>query len=201
MIKPQTVLIYENATGDWVEATLTSPMTREQIDETASTWTRQKMKARGRRLTGEEDESAIWNWSGKVTAAGADDHYKSFGITYGGQLQGAMLIRTDGVMLNSRERDNAAVYISYIETAPWNRADLTPAPRFAGIGSAFMLTAAGISRAIGFEGRLALHSLRSSEKFYRRKSLRLTEIGPDSPHSALIRFELTALDAAELLKR
>jgi hypothetical protein len=60
--------------------------------------------------------------------------------------------------------------VDYLETAPWNIKPLMQAlgkrPQFAAVGTRLIEAAVRKSLEEGFRGRLALHSLPGSERFY-----------------------------------
>ena len=91
------------------------------------------------------------------------------------------------------------LYIEYIESAPWNLAGLVETPRFSGVGVALMQTAIQVSADEGFAGRMALHSLPQSQRFYQRY---MHNLGIDVSHGEkLCYFEMTEDQANEFVKR
>lgn len=80
------------------------------------------------------------------------------------------------------------VYVHYIATAPWNRGNANGPGRFRGVGTSLMIRAILISRELGCEGRLGLHSLRSSDGFY--NALGFHSLGSDAAHYGMSYFEL-----------
>lgn len=92
------------------------------------------------------------------------------------------------------------VYVDFVATAPWNRAELQQPPRFRGVGQVFMLVAIEASRAVGFKGRIGLHSLPKAEDFY-EKRCGFTRLGPDSSHQNLTYFEMTESQANDYRRK
>ena len=68
------------------------------------------------------------------------------------------------------QKGKPIVYVDYLETAPWNIKPLMQAleksPQFAAVGSRLIEAAVRKSLDEGFKGRVALHSLTTSERFY-----------------------------------
>jgi hypothetical protein len=72
-------------------------------------------------------------------------------------------------------RRQAALYIDFLENAPWNVRPLTDEPLFGGVGMVLMRAAVTLSVDEGFHGRVGLHSLRQAEEFYPEWLLRMAE--------------------------
>jgi hypothetical protein len=94
-----------------------------------------------------------------------------YGVECGGKLQG--LMKLDIVTHRCRlpeQRGQPLVYIDYLEVAPWNIRSLMRAlqrtPEFGGVGTRLVEAAVRRSQEEGFQGRVGLHSLSTSERFY-----------------------------------
>lgn len=68
----------------------------------------------------------------------------------------------------ARLGDGYAIYVDYLESAPWNLKNGVEPPRFLGVGTVLLIEAVRMSADAGFEGRVGLHSLPQAEAFYRK---------------------------------
>lgn len=108
--------------------------------------------------------TAAWDWTYKTGAFSAPD-----GVTLA-----LVSDRCEGLMslswpCSSRlEPEAEALYLEYVEAAPWNRGDLSPNKRFSGSGPVLLYLAVEESLTVGHAGRLALNSLATAESFYHR---------------------------------
>ena len=84
-----------------------------------------------------------------------------------------------------------AVYVDYVEKAPWNIATPNSPPCFEGIGTVLLTDAVLLSQELGHGGRIGLHPLGSAEKYY-RDQLGMTDLGEDPAYYGLRYFEYTA---------
>lgn len=78
----------------------------------------------------------FWHWDWSVKAGRLNYAiYECMGIECNGHMQGLMLLRSIGRQCRlPSQAGQAIVYIEYIESAPWNIAELVPAPEFSGVG-------------------------------------------------------------------
>ena len=60
-------------------------------------------------------------------------------------------------------------------------------PRYKGVGSVFLLFARTRSLELGYEGRVGLHSLPGTEKFYDNQGM--LDLGQDEDYDDLVYFE------------
>lgn len=126
--------------------------------------------------------------------------YRGFGIEYEGLWQGLMLTSTAGHTARlAPDQGKPVVCLDYIEVAPWNVAPLAKNPKMKGVGIRLFEAAVRQSIDEGFNGRLALHSLRDSEPFYEK--LGRTKIGSDQNCQNLNYYEYTAGRAQDFLKK
>jgi hypothetical protein len=113
-----------------------------------------------------------------------------------GVLQGAMQYYRHPWMLDRTPH----LYVGLVATAPWNLSEVRKASLlvkvrlwwhqrrlgvigpFTGVGAVLMCTAVKSSESLNYQGRIALHSLETSETFYQK--LGLTSRGPDCSDSA-----------------
>ena len=143
-------------------------------------------------------EHTHWRWEEKVTITQRLLPYPTLGIECDGQVQGLMMLETDGHFARlSTQTGSPLVYVTLLATAPWNLSGVTDPPRYRGVGTVLLAAAATISGDLGFKGRLGLHSLRRSEPWYNR--LGMTCLGPDPAKQGLKYYEMTPDQAQELI--
>ncbi len=111
-----------------------------------------------------------WDWGSKVSELRALA-FSFWGIEFEGKLQG--LMKLDVTTRSGRvpaQKGKPLVYIDYLETAPWNVKFLMKAlgqkTKFGAVGTRLVEAAVRKSFEEGFKGRVALHSLPGSERFY-----------------------------------
>ena len=145
-------------------------------------------------------ENEHWDWSSKADWL-SFAAYRSLGIECEGKMQGLMLVIIDGyVARTGPDAGQPLVYVDYVQTAPWNNQDLVDHPRFGGIGSQLLHGAVKLSVELGYGGRVGLHSLQRSERFYRRRGFSPVEVERYDRHArGLWYFELTVQSALDFL--
>ncbi len=170
----EKIEVTDFVTGEAVEAEIFDDVAVEHFLEAQVEWRPVVVEAR-RKLaaTGEQHlipRHAHWDWTNKE-----EDlkllAYTFYGLSCGGKLQGLMKLQTVGHRCRLPEQlGKALVYVDYVETAPWNIKLLMKAlgrePQYAPIGSVLIRAAVRKSIEEGVKGRLGLHSLPSSERFY-----------------------------------
>ena len=117
--------------------------------------------------------------------------YPSFSIVCNGLTQGMMIV--DTVKKRCRfdtQKGQHLVYVEFIETAPWNRAELFAPPRYRGIGSILIRAAIALSDDSEFHGRIGLHSLPQANGFY-ATTCGMMDLGADPDYQGLHYFEMT----------
>jgi hypothetical protein len=92
------------------------------------------------------------------------------------------------------------VYVDLLSTAPWNRPNLAPKPKYRGVGGVLITEAILQRQEEGFAGGIDLHALPRSEGFYRTQ-WRMESLGPDPLYSDLHYFEMTSERAAVTSER
>jgi hypothetical protein len=145
-----------------------------------------------------------WDWTRK--AAQLELLAVSFiAIRCAGSLQGLMKIETVGHECRLPEQARKPlVYIDYLDTAPWNVKSLMKAldrpTRYGGVGS--RLVEAGVRRSLAeeFRGRVGLHSLPTSERFY-IEACGMTPVGRDPAKQNLLWCEFTPEQAEAFLTK
>jgi hypothetical protein len=143
-------------------------------------------------------ENKHWEWERKARAMQKGS--VSFSIVAQKETQALMIARSDKHCRLSQQVGLPLLYVDYLATSPWNLPGLVVAPRFRRCGAVLMRTALRHSVALGFAGRLGLHSLQGAEGFYRDK-LKMHDMGIDAGYEGLRYFEMTAADAAIYLNR
>ncbi len=154
-----------------MSATLTLDITNDHLRMHAEQWKPLLGWYRGNQGDGD------WDWAQKI----AEERDLAPRTTWLFAIEAAGLLQ--GLMIAQARRDLRAdlgghplVYISYLAAAPWNRTNLRrsaykrqiPAS-LRGVGEAFIVAAIAMSRDLGMEGRVALHSLEPALDFYVRK--------------------------------
>ncbi len=71
------------------------------------------------------------------------------------------------------------VYISALATGPWNRPEINNHPTYRGVGRNLVNFAIARSEALGYQGRIGLHSLPRALGFYSKLTIGLLDCGPD----------------------
>ncbi|WP_166211880.1 GNAT family N-acetyltransferase [Cognatiluteimonas telluris] len=120
-----------------------------------------------------------WNWEAKVERSGNLISMPTLAITYQGEKQGMMALLTDGRRCRLPGHESKSlVYVRYLATAPWNLPEF--GSRFRGVGTVLMRAAVQVSIDVGFKGRIGLHSLPKSERFYECLGLSPMNHDPDT---------------------
>jgi GNAT superfamily N-acetyltransferase len=139
-------------------------------------------------------EHAHWDWRNKADSVEAG-HHMLVAVECEGEAQGLMaLLRTPRpAQLGGMQ----VVYVDYVEAAPWNLKSSVASPRLLGVGTVLIAEAVRLSRELGLDGRVGLHSLPQAEAFYSR--CRMTRVGADPRYYDLTYFEYTKQKAADWL--
>lgn len=200
------VWLRDRHSGELVDAVLVDEISEEHLTHWEAYW-QPCLYDRVRELhqaevpRSEWPSTRQWNWDTKSQVFGKLLAYSGFSIVCEGVTQGMMFVNT--AQMHSRLPDTLGqelVYIEYVENAPWNRGDVLDAPRFKGVGSHLVAAAALKSIDEGFNGRVGLHSVPRANGFY-NNVCGMTDLGRDSSYDNLRYFELTAEQAAELIKK
>jgi hypothetical protein len=115
-----------------------------------------------------------------------DNRFEAYAIEYQGLTQGLIWLETQWhrSWLNPEQH---LVYVEALAVAPWNRKNLQYPPYLKGTGNALMIFARERSQALGYQGRIGLHSLPASENFYHRQNM--SDYGEDPEKENLRYFE------------
>jgi hypothetical protein len=190
-----------------VDAELFDEVTLEHFLETQQKWRPVVLEAAKQLSRVRANEEIIprhfhWDWTKKE----ADLRvlaFTFFGISCDNELQGLMKLATVGhVGRHAEQKGKPVVYVDYLETAPWNIKPLMQAlgkrPQFAAVGARLIEAAVRKSLDEGFKGRLALHSLSTSERFY-TDACGMTAIERDPVKQDLLWCEFTPEQAEKFL--
>lgn len=178
------VSLFNRRSREMVTAEITA-MTDRDVKLLNATW----MPAFQNRYERQErdEDFLMWNTGkGYLDLVFHREELQSFSLIAGEIVQGVLLL--ESVPLMSRlEPDRSLVYVRYLATAPWNRPGKIGAGWFRGVGQRLMTHAVQVSRDMGCDGRLGLHSLRGSDEFYEK--LGLHNLGLDAARRGLNYFE------------
>jgi hypothetical protein len=199
-----TIYLLEVATGASIEAELLDAIEDRHLADWHTEWqpalleVLRELRAKGVPV-GQWPQSRHWNWRDKMSRVQGLLGFKGFSITAGGMTQGLMKV---DLMQGARievQQGKPLVYVDYLEAAPWNRPDLGQKPKFKGVGTALVSAAVALSSDEGFGGRIALHSLPQSDRFYLERC-GMTDLGPDPAYQNLRYFEFTSDQARTFLE-
>ncbi len=202
----EAVAIIELATGNPVTTILHKELDELEMIDVETAWSPERLKAlRELRQRGvaknDLPQHVQWNWAVKAVQISGLLAFRSFGIEAAGKMQGLMIVRLSGK--NARldpDKGKPLAYVDFVETAPWNAKEFTSTPIYKGIGLRLVQAAARLSIDESFAGRVGLHSLAQSKRFY-TNACEMTALGPDTTYGDLEYFELTAAKVADLLKK
>lgn len=207
-----TRLIHQ-ATNNWVDARIHDLLGVDDLFDAEAEWAPARVRIRQRLARQRVPRvdwpgSLHWDWSKKAVEIqdaldGALSSQRLFGIDVGNEWQGLLL--GDCTKHRCRIPENSSkdlVYVDYVEIAPWNwnfqKSGLEP--RYKAIGPQLLDMAIRWSCAIGFKGRIGLHSLRQAERFYRDRC-QMVDLGLDRNCADLRYFEMTESQAEKYLSR
>jgi hypothetical protein len=199
--------IVEYATRELVEAELFDEVTVEHFLETQKEW-RPVVLASAKQLAKSGAPGQIvprhfhWDWSSKEAELQVLA-FSFFGITCKRKLQGLMKLDLTGRAGRlPAQKGKPVVYVDYLETAPWNIKALMQAlgssPQYSVVGTRLIEAAVQKSIDEGFKGRVALHSLSGSERFY-LEVCGMTEVHRDPAKQNLLWCEFTPEQAEKFL--
>lgn len=198
MTEAQTILLRDLHNGGFVEAQLYERIDASFAQRADDAWIPYlavaKAQAAGAQLPAPAVEHGHWRWKQKVSVTSHLLSYPTLGIEYEGDVQGLMMLLTDGEFGRlGTQQSQPLVYVHFLATAPWNLPSVVAQPRFRGVGLTFMRAAVQTSFDLGFKGRVGLHSLPQSEDWYAR--LGMTCLGADPEKQGLRYFEMPAAQA------
>lgn len=201
------VQLLDNKTKEPVEAELFDEVTIEHFLETQREWRPLVNKAAKIMWANGAPRESLplhwhWDWSAK------ESDLKMLAVTFfaiecKGRLQGLMKLDSVGYVCRINEQKfKPLIYVDYLETAPWNIKVLAQAlggnPEFGSVGTRLIEAAVRKSLDEGFKGRLALHSLSTSERFY-LDACGMTAFGRDPSKQDLLWCEFNPEQAKKFL--
>lgn len=203
MTEAKRIYLVDAVTGEPVDAELRDAIERQQIDDWRDRWKPAQEQVlrelRQSRVPRDQwPQSRAWNWQSKAEAIDQLLVYRGLCITARGVTQGLMKVNLGHSAQTEGQRGKPAVYVEYLETAPWNRAEFRMTGRLRGVGTALLTAAVDLSEAEGFKGRIGLHSLPQSEGFYRSD---MTEVESNRSREGLKYFEMTDEQARAFLEK
>jgi hypothetical protein len=221
-VSEHAITLKEAVGGQIVPAVLDDDLTVDELFDAEAVWAPARVRLL-QRLKRENvpsqswPQSLHWNWAKKAATLkperlAALGDARLFGLSQSGEWQGVLWGETcelSGVEHTTKVGvpGRNLVYVSFVETAPWNW-DVPPHPpdqggvqrrRFKGLGGQLMECAVRWSEQQEFRGRVGLHALPQAEAFY-RKDCGMTDLGPDAGYGGLRYFEMTEEQARQFLE-
>lgn len=194
-----TIQILDRRSRLFVDATILDDVTQRHLALTEDGW--KLFRDRARKMQSERGmqspESVDWDWAQKRLEFGPQP-VQVIAIERDNESQGLVMLAPHPVASRlSHSPDSLALYVEYLEAAPWNLTDYVGTnARYGLIGTALLRCAVAVSLDRGCSGRLALHSLHGAETFYRAKGFE--DLGYDQEEH-LRYFELSERQAQKLI--
>lgn len=195
------VVIRDRRSGEYVEATLIDGVSRTEVEKSDLSWKSEMQKTLSRKTSEKvsNPEHSHWDWLKKYDATKDLLIYQILGVKYAEEMQGLMLLRTGNRFCRIPSQEGKGfVEVMFLSTAPWNSPSITEEPRYSQVGTVLLTSAIQISMDLEFAGRIGLHSLPQSEKWYSER-WGMTDLGCDADCSGLRYFEMTSEQAAKFL--
>lgn len=127
-----------------------------------------------------------WDWLFKLGFISRNSEYEGYALEVEGVTQGLMQIETQ--RHGSHEiYGQKLIYVEFLASAPWNRKAIQRPRRYQGVGANLLRYARLRSVELGYGGRVGLHSLPGSVRFYNNQLM--DNFGPDEQKDDLIYFE------------
>jgi hypothetical protein len=205
-VSSSPIFLFSPQSGQPEAAELWDAITEKQLADWEGEWVPELFKAVQRLARAGVErkhwpQSRHWDWRRKTEALQGMLANPGFSIVCGGVTQGMMLVDTTmkRCHLESQKGKNL-VYVSFVETAPWNRKELFDPPRYRGVGPIFIRAAIELSKEQEFKGRIGLHSLPQANGFY-ANVCGMTDLGADQDYQGLRYFEMTPEQAEAFIKK
>lgn len=161
--------LFEVSSGQFVEAMLRE-LVQRHVDEFESDW-----KAA---LVALSQADKFWDWAFKKRAATSYGNYECYAVEAEDRTQGLMMVETQW-HYSAVAEGQPLVYIEALSVAPWNRIQQKGSPQFKRVGSGLLAFSQARSEALGYGGRVGLHSLPGAEGFYESRNMMRFEPEPD----------------------
>jgi GNAT superfamily N-acetyltransferase len=200
-----TIYLLDASTNEPVEAELRDRVEQQHVDDWTRTW-RPALEAALKELVEhgvprhQLPQNRHWNWEAKIASVQGLLGHRSFCVVADRVTQGLMRVDLTRAARAAAHAGKPLVYVDYLETAPWNRAELAVSPRLRGVGMALITAAVSLSVEEGFHGRIGLHSLPQADEFYRNKC-KMDDLGEDAKYQNLRYFEMTSERAGAFLAK
>jgi GNAT superfamily N-acetyltransferase len=170
-----------SGTGSLVEGRLCT-MTPRHLEDYYDIWAEMLEEA--------EQPDEGWPWDYKLRQAQQEERFEAYTIEVEEAVHGLLYIETQWHRSGLPQR-YPLVYVQALAVAPWNRKELEDPPYLRGVGTMLLMFARERSQQLGYQGRVALHSLPEAEGFYHRVGM--PSYGPDPDKEGLIYFEYGAV--------
>ena len=203
----EAVPLHRRSDGSFVEAALLDGLIPEDFIIVGNEWAFERSVVMQELLHAtlpreQWPQSLHWDWRRKAPELRLLEA-SGFAVVCERQWQGVML--TKSALYTARlapDKGKPLVYVDFLEVAPWNWAipEIGRASRFRAVGSTLLWRAVKQSEEEGFRGRIGLHSLPQSEKFYERV-FGMTPLKRDGDKQNLLYLEISAEQAMRLLER
>ena len=199
-MKQIPISLVDRSKNEPVAASLIVGVTHDLLETAELAWASLRIEGAKRLKAVGGNVPQHWHWDWKRKSPMIDLlAYQCFGIECDGEMQGLMLVNTTNhVSRLAGQKGKPLVYVDYIETAPWNLKEFTTQPRYGAVGVRLIEAAVRFSVDEEFGGRVGLHSLPQSEKFY-EKTCAMTRGEIDLQYEKLCWFELTANNVKKFL--
>lgn len=163
------VNLFQVSAQQFVEATLME-IAQHHVDDFETYW-----KAALIELS---QEDKFLDWAFKKRAAASYANYECYAVEAEERTQGLMMIETQWHYSVLAE-GQPLVYIEALSVAPWNRARQQGLRRFNRVGTELLNFSRMRSEALGYGGRVGLHSLPEAEGFYEKRNMTRCDPEPD----------------------
>jgi hypothetical protein len=173
----KNVKIISSSDRQLVDANISSLSTKH-LDDFERVWKPQ--------LQSSAAEDRMWNWIAKERIYLASPNYESYALEAEGMTQGLMLVDTR-LHRSQIEPNRQLIYVSFLATAPWNRAIIQEPPTYRAVGSVLLQFARERSFELGYGGLVGLHALSESVSFYHK--IGMIDGEPDPERDGLPYFE------------
>lgn len=151
----QSVTIFHNLTNEYVQAKIV-PISSTHVKEIELMW---------KPLLKKEN---CWDQDLNLKKyLNYPQTYEVYVLEYDSIAQGLIVLETKECHSRLEEGKNL-IYINLLLVAPWNRGSLQEIRNYKGVGTSLLTFAISRSFDLGFQGRIALNSVKEAEDFYAR---------------------------------
>jgi hypothetical protein len=205
-VSSEVIQLQRRSDGSFVEATLLDGMVPDDFILVGNEWASERSVVVQDLLQStlprqQWPQSLHWDWRRKAPELKLLEA-SGFGVVCERQWQGVMLTRS--ALYTAKldpDKGKPLVYVDFLEVAPWNWVipEIDRAGRFRAVGSTLLWRAVKQSNEEGFQGRVGLHSLPQSERFY-ESVFKMTPLKRDGAKQNLLYMELSVEQAMRLLE-